>query len=143
VLPSVAIFASMIGSYFIELAAIMFVNSRIPGIGERVNNWALNIVPALLLGFTLVGFVTLLTWRIGEEGRGLRSHVRRVRWAYVCGVLLATLIALGARTSGFGLVVQLYIWPLCAAVGCILGDVTIARVAPDVRRTARSVDERA
>jgi len=55
------------------------------------------------------------------------GHLRRAAPLYVITGLLGAVIAANYSDPGFGLVAQLFVWPLMVTLGGILGDAVVGR----------------
>jgi hypothetical protein len=90
---------------------------------------AMNIVPAFIAGWL---FYTPLASHVTQSNqRQVASwrHFRRCFGLYLSALLLGLFIAAGARSTGFWLIGQLFLWPLCAVLGGIGADARQDRVA--------------
>jgi hypothetical protein len=83
----------------------------------------LNILPAAATG--ALAYRALARWR--TVGGGWHNHVVRASPLYLLTVALGALMVIGFRNprSGFGLVAQLVVWPLAAAIGGVVSDAAV------------------
>lgn len=90
---------------------------------------AMNIVPAFIAGWL---FYTPFASHVTQfNRRQLASwrHFRRCFGLYLTALLLGSFIAVAARSPGFWLIGQLFLWPLCAVLGGIGADARQDRVS--------------
>lgn len=89
--------------------------------------WALNLVPASGVGLWSYYSFARRQQRQVVITESPTGHLRRAAPLYVISGLLGAVIAANYRDPGFGLVAQLFVWPLMVALGGILGDVLAGR----------------
>jgi hypothetical protein len=98
-------------------------NAVLPRFSAAWSGLLLNVLPAAATG--AVGYRALARWR--TAGGGWQDHVIRASPLYLLTVALGALMVIGFRNprSGFGLVAQLVVWPLAAALGGVVGDAAV------------------
>jgi hypothetical protein len=88
-----------------------------------------NLVPAFICGvWCYYRFARRQERRSAVAGRTI-GHLARAAPLYAISVMLGAVIVANYSEPGFGLVAQLFVWPLMATVGGILG-VALAGVRP-------------
>lgn len=125
-----AIFAYFVGLVLtvvlcvvVSSAAIELFNS-LPGtkFSPPWTGVVINTVPAFVTGFAV--FFLLVRWLFTPRlRRPILTHFVRASPLYVVAGLLLAIILKSWRSPDFGLVAQLFVWPLVALVGGALGDV--------------------
>ena len=117
---------ALILSFVAEYAAIMAANALPDWVVGRWMGIPLNLIPAALAGYFVYRIPTehaLASARAGEP------HLLRSGPLYIGILALGTWIAGGIGSSGFGLVAQLFMWPLAAFLGGVFADLQAGRDA--------------
>ena len=114
---------AMVLSIVFSLLAIEAANRVIPPFASFWFALALNALPAILAGVVVYGIAARLR-RTETPSR----HVIRSAPLYCATLALVILIALEWHRPGFGLVAQLFVWPLGAPLGGIAADALIPPV---------------
>jgi hypothetical protein len=110
-------------SILVSYASIGFASAVLPRFGPVWVGVVLNLLPQVATG----GVVYAAIAGLRRPSRGVASrHIVRAAPLYVIGLALAVLVALGWRDPGFGLVAQLFVWPLAAVIGGIVADAVVA-----------------
>ncbi|SRR6266513_2407494 len=84
----------------------------------------LDVVPALLIALAFYMPVAFFLHRGGIEG-GVRAHLVRGSILYGLVIILGVLLIAASRSSDFGLVAQLLLWPAVTAIAGILADLLV------------------
>lgn len=128
----------VIASLVVESGVIEVVNSfHVPGT-PPVPTWlgvAVDLVPAFLTGFAIVFLLGTAVMRRRPDASPL-PHAIRAAPFYLLAAVLGAYVAYSHNSPGWGLVGQIFVWPLVLCLGGILGDAAAGRAS-------RSVPERA
>jgi hypothetical protein len=97
-------------------------------IGMRSLPEALEVVLSVLLNVLPPFVVGAASYFVLDRSRMTKGTTLLARVGPLClvGAALMVLIALNWNSPGFGLVAQLFVWPLMAALGGVLGDLLAA-----------------
>ena len=90
---------------------------------------AMNIVPAFIAGWLFYTPFASHVTQLNRQQAASWRHFRRCFGLYLSALLLSLLIAAGARSPGFWLIGQIFLWPLCAVLGGIGADARQDRVS--------------
>ena len=90
--------------------------------------WMINLVPPCLVGLALYGLVA--PWRTRQRSDRAKAHMTRCALLYLFAGLCAAWIIRFNSSPDFGLVSQLFTWPLAA---------TLSGIAIDAAATWRDV----
>ena len=106
---------------FAGLALANLVDTRsFPEVLDEVLVVLLNVLPAFAVG--AASYFVLGRSRMAEGA----TRLARVGPLCLVGAALGVLIVQNWNSPGFGLVAQLFVWPLMAALGGVLGDLLAA-----------------
>ena len=136
---------ALILSFLAEYAAIMSASALPDWVVGRWMDIPLNVIPAALAGYVVY---RAPAEQANASARDGDPHLFRSAPLYVGIVLLVVWIAGGISSSGFGLVAQLFMWPLAAFLGGVFADlqagrdavqVLAAELVPTARRVAQGI----
>lgn len=113
-----------------SFAALALASLLLPRFTPEWLGVVLNVLPAAAAG--LIAY-SVLAHRRAIRGRWTH-HIVRTSPLYLLAFVLGALTAYGFAhpSSGFGLVGQLVVWPLAAAIGGMLGDAAVAVRGPRI-----------
>lgn len=111
-------------SILVSYVSIGIANDVLPRFGPVWVGVVLNLLPQVVTGGVV--YAPLAIVRRPPPGVASR-HLVRAAPLYLIGVGLAVLVTLGWRDPGFGLVAQLFVWPLAAVIGGIVADAVVMR----------------
>jgi hypothetical protein len=89
---------------------------------------AMNIIPAFMAGWLFYTPFASHVTQLNRQQAASWRHFRRCFGLYLSALLLGLPIVAWARSPGFWLIGQLFLWPLCAVLGGIAADARQHRV---------------
>ncbi len=111
-----------VGAEFLALSIVNATRIRYPWLVVL-----LNIIPALVTGFLVYAAVARGFKDQQVMSGGLRDHLLRCSALYCIVLLIGGWMAYFFRSPGFGIFLQIILWPWLAIVGGVVADGWVGR----------------